>query len=263
MMMRIKLINNDYTLDDWLPLRKIHCERVKGGKTISKGSYDRKKYQRFHLGIKLEKNQSTQFNHCVKMLPETSSLPLLQPPSIEFINNQFHNNHSSEPQLNGSIDSSASDQHHHLHLIHHHHGGETDENSPNSPSGVNPDVIIQVECGHNIGYMNLSKLCQGSKGSCIYYNGLYLTPNEFQFVSGRETAKDWKRSIRHNGKSLKLLIKRKLISVHSNSCECFHTNKVRHDLQFLRNFDSTQLITFKHMDLVYMCYHGVVEYVEV
>ncbi|CAG7670269.1 unnamed protein product [Allacma fusca] len=131
------------------------------------------------------------------MLPETSLLPLLQPPSIEFINNQFQSEpNQSDPLPSGQCDS------------------------------LNPDVIIQVECGHNIGYMNLSKLCQGSKGSCIFYNGLYLTPNEFQFVSGRETAKDWKRSIRHNGKSLKLLIKRKLINVHSNSCECFQTNKV-------------------------------------
>ena len=35
----------------------------------------------------------------------------------------------------------------------------------------------------------LSRLCQGSKGPCIWFQGAWLTPNEFQFISGRETAK--------------------------------------------------------------------------
>ena len=35
----------------------------------------------------------------------------------------------------------------------------------------------------------LSKLCQGSKGPCISFQGSWLTPNEFQYISGRETAK--------------------------------------------------------------------------
>lgn len=35
----------------------------------------------------------------------------------------------------------------------------------------------------------LSKLCQGSKGPCIWFEGSWLTPNEFQYISGRETAK--------------------------------------------------------------------------
>ncbi|OQR68669.1 hypothetical protein BIW11_04516 [Tropilaelaps mercedesae] len=76
------------------------------------------------------------------------------------------------------------------------------------------EVILEVECGGNKGLLYLGRLCQGSKGPCILFKGTWLTPNEFQYVSGRETAKDWKRSIRHSGKSMKLLLAKGVLSVH-------------------------------------------------
>lgn len=82
------------------------------------------------------------------------------------------------------------------------------------------EVILEVECGSNKAMMYLSKLCQGSKGPCVQFQGSWLTPNEFQYVSGRETAKDWKRSIRHQGKSMKLLLTKGVLSVHSTVCDC-------------------------------------------
>ena len=82
------------------------------------------------------------------------------------------------------------------------------------------DIVLEVECGSNNGYMYLSKLCQGSRGACIYYQGSWLTPNEFQFLSGRETAKDWKRSIRHCGKSMKLLLNKGILTTHPIACDC-------------------------------------------
>ncbi|XP_065578692.1 polycomb protein Scm-like [Artemia franciscana] len=82
------------------------------------------------------------------------------------------------------------------------------------------DIVLEVECGSNNGYMYLSKLCQGSRGACIYYQGSWLTPNEFQFLSGRETAKDWKRSIRHCGKSMKLLLNKGILTSHPIACDC-------------------------------------------
>ena len=35
----------------------------------------------------------------------------------------------------------------------------------------------------------LSRLCQGSKEPCGWFQGAWLTPNEFQFISVRETEK--------------------------------------------------------------------------
>ncbi|XP_019349394.1 sterile alpha motif domain-containing protein 11 isoform X2 [Alligator mississippiensis] len=84
----------------------------------------------------------------------------------------------------------------------------------------NGEPCIEVECGDNKALLYIHKLCQGSKGPSIRYRGEWLTPNEFQFVSGRETAKDWKRSIRHKGKSLKTLMSKGILQVHPPICDC-------------------------------------------
>ncbi|XP_051962325.1 sterile alpha motif domain-containing protein 11-like isoform X1 [Xyrauchen texanus] len=84
----------------------------------------------------------------------------------------------------------------------------------------NGEPFIEVECGENKALLYINKLCQGSKGPSIKYRGEWLTPNEFQFVSGRETAKDWKRSIRHKGKSLKTLMSKGILQVHPPICDC-------------------------------------------
>ncbi|KAM5142203.1 sterile alpha motif domain-containing protein 11 isoform 3-T3 [Mantella aurantiaca] len=82
------------------------------------------------------------------------------------------------------------------------------------------EPCLEVECGDNKALLYIHKLCQGSKGPSIRYRGEWLTPNEFQFVSGRETAKDWKRSIRHKGKSLKTLMSKGILQVHPPICDC-------------------------------------------
>lgn len=51
-------------------------------------------------------------------------------------------------------------------------------------------IVLPVECGKNCAFMYLTRLCQGSKGPCILFNACYwLTPNEFQSISGRNSAK--------------------------------------------------------------------------
>ena len=77
-------------------------------------------------------------------------------------------------------------------------------------------TILQVECGLNKAVLHLDKLCQGSKGACVLFDDAWMTPNEFQAASGRELAKDWKRSIKHHDKSLKLLIGKGFLFV----CDC-------------------------------------------
>ncbi|GFN79839.1 sterile alpha motif domain containing 11 [Plakobranchus ocellatus] len=89
-----------------------------------------------------------------------------------------------------------------------------------TPEFRHRDICLQVECGDNTGLMYMSKLYQGSKGKCIEVDGDWYTPNEFQAVSGRESAKDWKRSIRHQGRSLKLLLSRNVLDVHPAACRC-------------------------------------------
>lgn len=89
-----------------------------------------------------------------------------------------------------------------------------------SADGLVTEEPLEIQCGENAALLYVSKLCQGSKGPCILFQGEWLTPNELQYISGRETAKDWKRSIRYKGKSLKSLIARGLIKVHPPICDC-------------------------------------------
>ncbi|OXB78189.1 UNVERIFIED_CONTAM: hypothetical protein H355_007331 [Colinus virginianus] len=89
----------------------------------------------------------------------------------------------------------------------------------------NGEPCIEVECGENKALLYINKLCQGSKGPSIRYRGEWLTPNEFQFVSGRETAKDWKRSIRHKGPENDLIPKKELTSIFSHSDDSEESDK--------------------------------------
>ena len=81
------------------------------------------------------------------------------------------------------------------------------------------DVVLEVDCGSNKGNLYLSRLCRGSRGSCILFQNTWLTPNQFQSLSGREAAKDWKRSIRHRGRSIKLLFSKGILA-HNPKCYC-------------------------------------------
>ena len=91
---------------------------------------------------------------------------------------------------------------------------------PGGPPPPGPELALNVECGPNKAWFYVGRLCQGSKGPCVLFNGAWLTPNEFQYVSGRETAKDWKRSIRHHGKSMKLLMTKGILAIAPPSCQC-------------------------------------------
>lgn len=82
------------------------------------------------------------------------------------------------------------------------------------------DVLIQVECGLNVGQVCLNKLRHGSRGACVKFDGNWMTPNQFQMISGRETAKDWKRSIKHHGKTLKSLMNNELLLLEPPVCLC-------------------------------------------
>jgi len=90
-----------------------------------------------------------------------------------------------------------------------------------SGGALGDDLRLEVTCGQNQAVLYTSRLQLGSKGTCVLFENAWLTPNEFQYVSGRETAKDWKRSIKHHGKSLKVLIAKGILSTTPPArCNC-------------------------------------------
>ena len=58
-------------------------------------------------------------------------------------------------------------------------------------------------CGNKSGTLHPDKLGSGSKGKCIHCENSvtkWFTPKEFEKFGGRETSKDWKRSVKLDGK---------------------------------------------------------------
>ena len=106
-------------------------------------------------------------------------------------------------------------------------------------------AILEVECGKNKAKLYVARLCQGSKGPCILFRESWLTPNEFQYVSGRQTAKDWKRSIRHEGKSLKLLLSKGVVELHPNMCVSEGCRKTLPKVSTFTNLRTTDSLYLK------------------
>ncbi len=52
------------------------------------------------------------------------------------------------------------------------------------------------------------------------FKNRWITPNEFQAISGRKSSKDWKRSIRLKGRCLKEFIAQGLFQEHAKTCAC-------------------------------------------
>ena len=79
---------------------------------------------------------------------------------------------------------------------------------------------LSVSCNYNEAKFYLSRFGRGSVGRCVLFKGRWITPNEFQAVSGRQSSKDWKRSIRLRGRCLKEYIGQGLFHEHAKSCIC-------------------------------------------
>eukprot|EP00118_Oscarella_pearsei_P005971 m.27369 g.27369 ORF g.27369 m.27369 type:complete len:410 (+) comp29941_c0_seq3:53-1282(+) len=100
--------------------------------------------------------------------------------------------------------------------------GEASSNDAKNKSDLPAELpeVLPIICGDHHAVMHRSKLGQGSRGPCILFHGEWITPNQFQAVAGRTTSKDWKRSIRYDGMSIKRYIKLGLIHVHEHTCTC-------------------------------------------
>ena len=79
---------------------------------------------------------------------------------------------------------------------------------------------VAVSCAENDARFYLNRFARGSIGRCVLFKGRWITPNEFQAVSGRQSSKDWKRSIRLKGRCLKEYISQGLFKEHPKSCAC-------------------------------------------
>ena len=79
---------------------------------------------------------------------------------------------------------------------------------------------LDVSCAKNEAKLYMKRFSRGSRGKCILFKDRWVTPNEFQAISGRKSSKDWKRSIRLHGRCLKEFITQGLFQEHPRDCPC-------------------------------------------
>jgi len=103
------------------------------------------------------------------------------------------------------------------------------DNSSNTVDVDDNDATgwIKITCGPNDARMYLEKvrLQQSNHGErcvnkCVKFDDGWLTPNEFQVVSGRGAAKDWKRTVRHGGQCIKALLTSGVMVLASSPARC-------------------------------------------
>ena len=85
------------------------------------------------------------------------------------------------------------------------------------------DQQIAITCGENEAIMYLGARTSGkerARDRRVLFNGSWLTPNEFQTVSGRGAAKDWKRTVKHAGQCIKALLAARLLSIETEPVGC-------------------------------------------
>ena len=135
------------------------------------------------------------------------------------VNNKTEGEPSSS---SGSSDSSSS-------------SGEESSSSSSSPDSTIKSIqpaphplwrhdqvgyFIVVTCAENEAKFYKHRFARGSIGRCVWFRERWITPNEFQAISGRQSSKDWKRSIRLRGKCLKDYISEGLFVEHPKTCSC-------------------------------------------
>jgi hypothetical protein len=63
---------------------------------------------------------------------------------------------------------------------------------------------IEITCGKNIAILSINRFEQ--RKPCIFFKNSWITPHKFESISDQGSYKNWIKSIRHNGRTLRSLI---------------------------------------------------------
>ena len=79
-------------------------------------------------------------------------------------------------------------------------------------SGVGDDgdkaaeKVLAVVCCGNEAAFHLSRYTGGGRSKCVHYGRQWISPVEFEEQSGRGASHNWKRTLKHNGKSVGVVL---------------------------------------------------------
>ncbi|XP_069069929.1 nuclear body protein SP140-like protein isoform X1 [Pleurodeles waltl] len=97
-----------------------------------------------------------------------------------------------------------------------------------SPSGVNfSSPELPVTCGKKQGILHKNKLTSGAGIQCIFAEGQWFNPNEFQAFGGRHASKNWKKSIYCDKCTLDKLIQLKYLKLALTTIDSNHPTAKR------------------------------------
>ena len=100
------------------------------------------------------------------------------------------------------------------------HRSRTGRGFRSKPLSTRLPDIMRVTCGHLEGELHVKKVGSGSRSPCIYYNNMWVTPNQFENQAGKTYLKNWQWAIRHDRIPLHTYVKWGLIKPHSQRCDC-------------------------------------------
>ena len=80
-----------------------------------------------------------------------------------------------------------------------------------SPSSSSSSDCLLVNCGGFEGSFSKSRYARGVKSRCVQFRGEWMTPLQFEEMSGLGASHNWKRSLRYKGKPLAYWINKGII----------------------------------------------------
>lgn len=129
------------------------------------------------------------------------------------------NSSSTSASSSGSSSGGSGSHHHHVRSVRGPKGAGLGPHSQMWEQDEQGEYIV-ITCAENEAKLYKERFGRGSIGRSVLFRSRWLTPNEFQAVSGRQSSKDWKRSIRLRGRCLKEYINDGLFKEHEKSCLC-------------------------------------------
>ena len=129
------------------------------------------------------------------------------------------NSSSTSASSSGSSSGGSGSHHHHVRSVRGSKGTGLGPHSQMWEQDEQGEYIV-ITCAENEAKLYKERFGRGSIGRSVLFRSRWLTPNEFQAVSGRQSSKDWKRSIRLRGRCLKEYINDGLFKEHEKSCLC-------------------------------------------
>jgi chromatin remodeling complex protein RSC6 len=75
-----------------------------------------------------------------------------------------------------------------------------------SDAAVAAHHVLKISCGEKEAQFHVAKFTAGGRSKCVFYRKQWVTPVELEEFCGRGASHNWKRTLKHSGKAVGVLI---------------------------------------------------------